>query len=256
VWIALGVALALIVAGAIVFVATRSDPSASAVPPVRELEASVEPGQVSLSWEAPTGEEPISGYAISRNGEDLTTLDDSVTAFDDITVRLGFRYRYEVVALREGTASDPVAVAVRMPDPPVATAILAGDYRVRFTVSAAQGWETIDAGDRSQQTWTFTSNGERLAGSSLGGTWRMSLVRTTLPWFKGTDTAQLSSCSFTPVTDTITVRVRPTAGRMVGGRWMATRFVGTYRDVSPSATAGLYTCGGSSYTAQVEGGLR
>jgi hypothetical protein len=256
VWIAIGVALAVVAAGVIFVVATSSEPSTPPVSAVRQLEADVQRGQVSLSWLAPTGEEPVSGYAVVRDGDELMTLDDSVTAFDDITVRLGFRYRYEVVAIQEGRRSEPVAIVVRMPNPPVGTAIIAGAYQVRFTVTAAQGWESIDPGDRSRQTWTFTSNGRRLVGSSLGGTWRMSLASEREPWLSGTDTAQLSSCSFTPVTDTITVRVRPTAGRMIGGRWMATRVAGTYRDVSPSATAGLYVCGGSSYTAKVEGVLR
>jgi fibronectin type III domain protein len=246
------VALALVLAGAIVFVVSRSD-LGTQVPQVRLLKATVAPGRVSLSWQAPAGA-TIDHYLVARNGEEIATVASRYLGHVDANVAPGTRYRYEVTAVTaDGDTSAPAAVTIRTPMPDVATAAPSGSYRVRMTVTAAQGWESIGPGDRRTLTWRFTANGERLAGASLGGTWHLALTRTSLPWFRGTTRAQLSACSFTPVTDTITVRLRPTAGRMIGGRWVASRFTGTYRDVSPSATAGLSTCPGSSYSARLEG---
>ena len=100
--------------------------------PVRSLSAVWEPGEdtdagkVTLSWTAPAGDAPVTGYRILR-GEVASSLEvlipdtgSTATTYADATVSPGESYFYKVVALnggRAGPKSDPVDVAT--PEPPL-----------------------------------------------------------------------------------------------------------------------------------------
>jgi hypothetical protein len=237
---------ALVLTAGILVGLTRGD----AGPPVGQLRIERTTwSAVTLDWQAPAGATAAT-YRISRDGAQIATAD--TTSYTDRSVAPGTRYRYEVVAVGDGSTSAAATVTVRTPVPPVSLAVLGGPYRVALSVTSAQGWESITAGDRDTATWSFTGTGSRLHGAAIGGAWTMTLRREGAS-ASGTARETLSSCNFTPVTDTITVRVRVLAGRVIGGEWIATRFAGTFRDVSPAASSGLYTCSGSSYTARIDG---
>jgi hypothetical protein len=136
--------------------------------------------------------------------------------------------------------------------PPVAQADLTGSYDVHLVATSAKGWESLEVGDRSTQTWSFSPNGTRLNGAALGGTWVIVLDRTGANAHGSTKTP-LSSCQFTPVTDTLRVQLKVMAGHLIGERWVATRFAGTFHMYSPPATSGLWSCPGSALTANITG---
>jgi hypothetical protein len=89
----------------------------------------------------------------------------------------------------------------------------------------------------------------------MGGTWVIVLDRTGAS-AHGSTKAQLSECQFTPVTDSLRVRMRVEAGHYVGDRWVARRFIGTFHMYAPPATSGLWSCQGSSLTARLVGTQR
>jgi hypothetical protein len=158
--------------------------------------------------------------------------------------------------LAGGTSRDhPSHDAANTAPPPVSEAVLAGSYQVRLVTTAADGWESIEVGDHDTVTWSFSPNGDRLNGQMMGGDWVIVLDRTGAS-AHGSTKAQLSECQFTPVTDSLRVRMRVEAGHFVGDRWVARRFVGTFHMYSPPATSGLWSCQGSSLTARLVGTQR
>lgn len=241
------VGLAVVLVGAVlgVVLLTRGDG-----PPVRQLRVTeATAAAVTLGWTAPEGSTP-DRYLVVRDGSEIGQT--KTLGYTDRSVAPGTRYVYEVSALVDGAEGESARVRVRTALPPVSEALLRGEYRVRFVVAAAAGWESIRAGDTDTETWRITNGGSRLHGASLGGTWTMTLQREGAV-ATGSDTAQLSACQFVPVTDTVTVRMRVTAGRVIGGDWVATRFTGSFRDVAPAASVGLWSCPGSSLTAEITG---
>jgi hypothetical protein len=239
--------LAAVVAIVAAIVVLRPD---ERVPGAQALRASrVTSSAVTLRWRAPPA--APDGYRIERDGDVVGDVGPRVTTFTDDGVAPSTDYTYDVIAIVEGADADPATVSVRTEVPALGEAVLDGTYRVRIRLTAASGWESIGAGDRSVERWTFSADGTRVAGASVNGTWTMGL-RHRGDAFRGTTKAQLSKCWITPVTDTLTLQVRPTAGRVIGGDWVVQRFVGTLRDVSPPASSGLYTCQGSGYTARIE----
>jgi hypothetical protein len=130
--------------------------------------------------------------------------------------------------------------------------VLAGSYQVKLVAASAKGWESLEVGDRATETWSFSPNGTRLNGVMLGGNWVIVLDRTGAN-AHGSTKAQLSECQFTPVTDSLRVRIQVKAGHVVGERWVASRIAGTFRMYSPPATSGLWSCPGSTLTAKFVG---
>jgi hypothetical protein len=153
------------------------------------------------------------------------------------------------------TQDQPSHPAAHTTAPPVSEAVLAGSYQVKLVATAAKGWESLEVGDRTAETWSFSPNGTRLNGQMMGGSWVIALDRVGAS-AHGSTKAQLSECQFTPVTDSLRVRMKVEAGHFVGDRWVARRFVGTFHMYSPSATSGLWSCPGSSLTARLVGTQR
>ena len=135
---------------------------------------------------------------------------------------------------------------------PVSEAVLAGSYEVKLVATAAKGWESLHVGDDTTETWSFSPNGTRLNGHAMGGSWVIVLDRVG-PNAHGSTKAQLSECQFTPVTDSLRVRMKVVAGHYAGDRWVAQRFVGTFHMYSPPATSGLWSCQSSTLTARLVG---
>ena len=150
-----------------------------------------------------------------------------------------------------GRPGGPVATVA----PPVSEAVLAGSYDVKLVTTSAKGWESLETGDRATDTWSFSPNGTRLNGEMMGGSWVIVLERTAAN-AHGSAKAQLSECQFTPVTDSLRVRMQVEAGHFVGDRWVARRFEGTFHMYSPPATSGLWSCPGSALTARLVGTQR
>lgn len=153
------------------------------------------------------------------------------------------------------TQDHPSQPAAHTDAPPVSEAVLAGSYQITLVTTAAKGWESLEVGDRATETWSFSPNGIRLNGHMMGGSWVIVLDRTGAS-AHGSTKAQLSECQFTPVTDSLRVRMKVGAGHYVGDRWVARRFVGTFHMYSPPATSGLWSCQGSSLTARLVGTQR
>ncbi|MGZ5128239.1 MAG: hypothetical protein ACXWGA_10440 [Actinomycetota bacterium] len=149
----------------------------------------------------------------------------------------------------------PSQPAAHTAAPPVSEAVLAGSYQVELVTTAAKGWESHEVGDRATETWSFSPDGTRLNGHVMGGSWVIELDRAGAS-AHGSAKAQLSECQFTPVTDSLRVRMKVEAGHNVGDRWVARRFVGTFHMYSPPATSGLWSCQGSSLTARLVGTQR
>ena len=156
------------------------------------------------------------------------------------------------VASRSDTEPGKPGRPARTAPPPVSQAVLTGSYDVAMVTTSAKGWESLSVGDKDEVTWSFSPNGTRLNGAMMGGTWVIVLDRSGANTHGSTQTS-LSSCQFTPVTDTLRVQLKVTAGHFVGERWVATRFTGTFRMYSPPATAGLWSCPGSTLTARIIG---
>jgi hypothetical protein len=239
------VALVLVAVGATVVVLNRGGS-----PPLGLRATDVTRHAVTLTWRPPAEGVP-DGYRIERDGMDIGTVAEGATRFRDTGLEPGITYEYAVVALVEGEPSDPATVSVRTDVPPANAATLAGTYRVRLSITAAEGWESLGIGDGRRATWVASRGGTHVRGTSWGGSWTMTLAPDD-GWMTGTTTASLSECSFVPVTDTLTLRVHATAGRMIDGAWRATRFSGTLTEVAPATSVGLTSCDGSSFTARVE----
>ena len=94
--------------------------SVSGLPgPVRNLSAVMASGSVTLRWEPPDGEAPVTGYRI-RRGEAIESLQvlvadtgNTATSHIDTTVTAGDTYVYSVAAL-DGEAEGPSPAVVRV----------------------------------------------------------------------------------------------------------------------------------------------
>ncbi len=142
---------------------------------VQNLTANLEPENVTLSWEAPTGEVPVTGYRILR-GSTASSLQVIVantgttdTTYIDTTAETGKTYFYSVVALN-GNAAGPESEPVRVGTaPPVVTGsttftVVEGDTAVgaltatdEETPAADLVWSISGGADRS--SFTLSSGG-------------------------------------------------------------------------------------------------
>jgi len=161
---------------------------------------------------------------------------------------------------------EPVDAPSVQPSPapqrlPLADARLEGTYHVRMVLTQAYGWERLHAGTVMRGDWIVDARCASgscnvvVRGDSSGGSWSMRLVRAGAA-YRGTGRAPLSTCFMTSVTDDLSLRLRVGDARWRGDTWTAATFTGVFRDVSPAAASGLYTCQGSAFTASVTGTLR
>ena len=94
---------------------------------VRNLSAVVASGQVTLTWDAPEGSAPVTGYRISRGGDEqslqalVADTGSTTTTYVDATVTAGETYVYGVAALN-GEAGGQETTVTAEAEPPLAAA--------------------------------------------------------------------------------------------------------------------------------------
>ena len=84
-------------------------------------------GQMTLTWDAPEGSAPVTGYRISRGGDEqslqriVADTGSTATTYVDTTVTAGETYVYGVAALN-GEAGGPETTATAEAEPPLTAA--------------------------------------------------------------------------------------------------------------------------------------
>jgi len=194
----------------------------------------------------------IDGYVVLRDGSRAGDVGPTIRRFRDTGLVPDTTYRYAVMAQMDGglsTASDPLVV--RTDQGTLASALVAGTWKVKMVIGSESNFESLSAGSRHQGRWDLrqTGSGVRMSGDLFGGGFVTALLRGGGPAYRGTAREQLSQCGLTPVTDTVDIAITVTRGATRAGQWRAVALRGTVEDFSPGASWGALYCGDSSYTA-------
>ncbi len=204
----------------------------------RALRAKVGAFLVKLAWEPGDGELETAKYLVRRDGDVYAEVRG--TTFEDDDVVPASRYTYEVVAVsRDGTASTAGAkVKVRTPIAPPAAARLSGDYVVKWEETSHFGFSSFgreafkggwfmkpDCHD-GPCTTTLSDDGRldtkivlELAQGSYSG---------------GGSVPFLARCGSSRSGGIVTIRLRPTDAKALGGVWRVFAFEGTVSERIPA----------------------
>jgi chitodextrinase len=244
--------------------AGRSQPSAELfaetlpAPPTGLRAISVTADAVTLQWSAPTSGPPPDGYAVVRDGTEVTTVSGSALSYTDRRLTPATTYAYTVLTVKDGVRSDPPAtLRLTTKTPPVASAHLSGSWPVKGEVTKASG--TITLGGSAAVGQTFTWNWEFASKCSVGpcpavvsGVFASHPFTVTITpsngTYKGSTTVHLSHCQGltgeVDVKNTIRLNLTVGTAALVNNVWSVTSWKGTLTVTSP------YTAGGSSGTTR------
>jgi hypothetical protein len=181
----------------------------------------------------------VDHFAVFRDGKRIARTQE--TGFRDEDRTIGTRYRYWVITVAEdGRTSRRVLRAVTTRVPPVSEAQLAGTFTVTAALGAHDGTRVRFASQSI--AWSFTSG---CASSACNASWRAThrspegsvitsgVVRRIAGEYRGTWRGpSISNCRARRLDaiSTLTLAIRPTGGRVVDGRWVASGISGTIQE--------------------------
>ena len=249
----------------------NSDPSAAATvttitPSPVHLTARATHTTVDLHWSPPLGPTP-GHYVISNGGAVVATLPGTTTTYLDKGLSPGASFQYTVVAQWGGYFSGPSQAA----NGAAIAAPLSGSVPVHVDTTSSPGssWGSIVDGYHWDDTWNAMpsctpGNCTMKVVVSVGpsGTFADATVPVTLnpsgTGYSGTTTAQVAECktstSVVFYTNTITVTLTPTKGKVQNGAWTA--WTGTMTMVAPYMNeGGGYYCPSGAWSFAVTSGL-
>ena len=197
---------------------------------------------VSLAWDPPAGTDPsaIHHYAVFRDGSRAGR--PTRPRFEATGLMFGTRYRFWVVAVDEqGRVSPRTLRSVTTKVPPLTSARLSGSYAVTASVSA-------DAGGRARFvshpiTWSLVPQcPDRACDVSFTATHRFGsgavVTSGVLVWsggatYTGTWVGSFGSTCVQrrlQAVSTLTITMRATSARVVGGLWVASGVGGSIHE--------------------------
>ncbi|MCK9795743.1 glycoside hydrolase family 6 protein [Isoptericola sp. 4D.3] len=165
---------------------TNPDPDDTTAPSVpQDVAASADGTTVEVTWSPSTDDTRVTGYQVSRDGEDVGSVSGTVTSFTDEGLAENTRYSYTVTARdaagNVSAASAPAQVTTgeggEEPPAGACTAVYStanswsGGYQGQILVTAgadgAPGWEvTAPAGLSTTNLWGGTLSGGVITGQS------------------------------------------------------------------------------------------
>ncbi|MBA3690011.1 MAG: fibronectin type III domain-containing protein [Actinobacteria bacterium] len=205
---------------------------------------------VSLRWDPPPGVEPraVDHYEVFRDGQRLGR--PTRARYDVAGLRFGTSYRFWVVAVGEDGRSSPRAVrSVATKVPPLAASRLSGTYSTSATLASSSGrgvrffsfqpvtWSLVPQCSASACNATFSGThhfGPRTVTTSGILNWSGGSTYTghwVGPFGTSCRNHKLKAIS------TLTITMRATSARVVGGLWVAS-------DVAGSIHEQVRGCGG------------
>jgi len=184
-------------------------------------------------------------YDLHRDGRRIVEGHPD-TAFVDMSVEPGTRYRYAVIAVAEtGQKSPPTVVAVTTGEPPTASARFEGRFVLRLTPSSQYGIQGSARGAPAQATFVPTCDKGVCAvdwsvhGENGGGRLAVQGGRYV---GTGSSTFRISSCSGATQTETVSMDLKATKAEVRRGEWRVAAVSGTIRE-SVAATGGCTSAG-------------
>jgi hypothetical protein len=223
---------------------------------------------VALHWShSPLGPAPDQ-YVLSNGTTVVATLPGTTTSYTDTGQDPGTSFSYTVVAEWGNALSSPSAATTGAT---VAAPLSSGvPVHVNTTSSPGSSWGPVVAGYHWDDSWSAapscTASGcpEIKMSISVGpsGAFENASLPITLrssgPGYSGTATAQVTGCktatSVIPYTNTITLALTPTHGKVRNGAWTA--WTGTMTMNAPYMDeGGGYYCPSGSWTFAVTSGL-
>lgn len=197
---------------------------------------------VSLAWDPPARTEPssIHHYEVFRDGKRMGR--PTRPRFDVVGLTFGMRYRFWVVAVDpDGRASPRILRPITTKLPPVSSARLSGTYTVTASVSPAGAgrvrfvshpitWSLVpQCPDRACDV-AFTATHRFGTGTVVtSGVLAWSGATTYRATWVGSFGSTCVERRLEPVS-TLTITVRPTSGRVVGGLWVASGIGGAIHE--------------------------
>ena len=243
IWIlvaAIVVASALVVGG-LVLEAGSDEPSAAPTSPTPSIPATIAPPTgltatptvvplgVNLAWTA--SPDAAEGYRVFRDDAQIATLPSTETTYADGTAVPGKTYQYGVVGLASTTAqSEPASATITVPTPKLSKARLTGDFTVKVTVTAAEGY--TDYAKHFTIGWSFTPKCRQgpcnVRWKDLSDKDFRATLKRTAATYKGSDSGPLNArCGDTIVTSTVDISFKVVKAKAIDGAWTATRITGT-----------------------------
>jgi chitodextrinase len=197
---------------------------------------------VSLAWDPPAGTDPsgIHHYEVFRDGKRVGR--STRPRFDVAGLTFGTRFRFWVVAVdQEGRASPRTLRSVTTRVPPLTAARLSGTYDVTASVTAAGGGRARFASHSI--TWSLVPQcPDRACDVSFTATHRFAsdavVTSGVLAWsggatYSGTWVGSFGSACVErklEALSTITITMRATSARVVGGLWVASGIGGSIHE--------------------------
>lgn len=197
---------------------------------------------VSLAWDPPDGTDPsaVDHYEVFRDGR--RTGRTTRPKFDVTGLTFGTRYRFWVVAVDgEGRASPRILRSVTTKVPPLTAARLSGSYAVTASVTGDGGGRV-----RFQShpiTWSLVPQcPDRACNVSFTATHHLGadtvVTSGVLVWsggasYRGTWVGSFGSSCIErrlQAVSTLTITVRATSARVVGGLWVASAISGSIHE--------------------------
>jgi chitodextrinase len=216
-----------------------------------------------LHWSPPANSPAPDKYEVLRDGSAVLTVDN--TSYKDNGLSPATSYKYRVVAIWDGNRSDPSApLAIKTVTPPLSAARLTGSaLPIKATIVANGTIKDLHTGQRWTGSWDFTPrcasgpcavdvSGSFAPPGFQTKTFKMTLARHGAV-YSGTTRAQITYCSATAVTNTVTLRITVKKAGSEGTEWLARSWTGTLSMTSPFTAIGGGFCPGGNVDISVSG---
>ena len=214
---------------------------------------------ISFRWSPPTGPLPDK-YLILSDGKVIASVAGTATSYKRVGLTPAARYRYRLMAVRDGKRS-PLSAVVAMSTltPPIAYARLQGSWIVRLTYTrrisirgARHGtlfWQAVPACAAGACDVSILVQADRHSFTAslirAGAVYRGHVVVNFLPCGKGANSI--------PDPATLTFRIRVTAAAGKHQWWAATSLAGTMTENSSYVSNGASYCPASTAKATLSG---
>src|SRR5262249_1384251 len=190
-------------------------------------------------WSPPPDSPAPDTYEIHRDGGVIQTVDSTTTSYVDRTLSPATSYDYQVVTVWGGSPSDPrEPLPGKTLAPPLSSARLAGAaLPVKVKIVANDTITNLRTGLAWTDSWDITPRcasgpcAVDVSGTLAPPGFHIKTFRMTLgrhgAVYSGTTRAQITYCSTTAVTDTLTLRITVKRAGPEGTEWLANSWTGT-----------------------------
>jgi len=202
----------------------------------------IQTASVTLKWTAGSGLAPTS-FVILRDDRKVGTASATATSWTDQKVAPKTEYTYSIRAVAGSDTADSSSITVRTKTPPLAAALLSGDWTVTYTVISSSLSNAHPGQPLRPYTWTFAPSCRDKA--TCGGVWTIHFndLSNAVGKFTHLNGHYLGSMNKVPLgicgstndkLDSATATIKVIRAAIIAGHWQADRFSGELQEYLPA----------------------